>query len=116
MMLTHKTFLQPKESPPYPVKKIATVYGLLPVKPERELFCEVARILRKEFRAPNFEPHLTLFSTVKDRPAFAQRHSGSDLRRGRQSPKKVLEQIPSRPIRLSARGVALSSEFTRTPF
>ena len=82
------------------MKKKATVYWLLPAKPERELFCDVVSILRKEFRAPSFEPHLTLFSTSKDRLA----------------PKKVLGQIRSRPIRLIARGVAYSEKFTKTLF
>src|SRR5438552_18883422 len=82
------------------MKKNAIVYWLLPAKPERELFCEIVRILRKEFRAPNFEPHLTLFSTAKDR----------------QPPNKVLKQISLRPIRLTASGVAFSSAFTRTLF
>jgi len=82
------------------MKKTATVYWLLPAKPERDLLCEVVRILRKEFRAPNFEPHLTLFSASKDR----------------QSPKKVLRQISMRPIRLATRGAGFSSEFTKTLF
>jgi 2'-5' RNA ligase len=84
----------------YRMKKTATVYWLLPAKPERDLFCEIVRILRKEFRAPNFEPHLTLFSTAKDR----------------QPPKKVLRQISTRPIRLTTRGAGFSSEFTKTLF
>jgi 2'-5' RNA ligase len=82
------------------MKKTATVYWLLPAIPERDLFCEVVRILRKEFRAPNFEPHLTLFSASKDR----------------QSPKKILKQISMRPIRLTTRGVGFSPEFTKTLF
>jgi 2'-5' RNA ligase len=82
------------------MKKTVTVYWLLPAKPERDLFCEVVRILREEFRAPNFEPHLTLFSASKDR----------------QSPKKVLKQISMRPIRLTTRGAGFSSEFTKTLF
>lgn len=82
------------------MRKSATVYWLLPAKPERELFCEVVRILRKEFHAPNFEPHLTLFSVTKDR----------------QSPKKTLQQLRARPIRLHARGVAFSEKFTKTLF
>jgi 2'-5' RNA ligase len=82
------------------MKKTATVYWLLPAKPERDLFCEVVRILCKEFRAPNFEPHLTLFSTSKDR----------------QSPKKFLQQISMRPVRLTTGGVGFSSEFTKTLF
>jgi len=84
----------------YTMKKTVIVYWLLPAKPERELFCEIVRILRKEFRAPNFEPHLTLFSTTKDR----------------QSPKKVLRRISMRRIRLTTRSVSFSSEFTKTLF
>jgi 2'-5' RNA ligase len=80
------------------MKKFATVYWLLPAKPERELFCDVVRILRKEFGAPNFEPHLTLFAVPKDR----------------QSLKKTLQQIRAQPIRLKARGVAFSEKFTKT--
>jgi 2'-5' RNA ligase len=82
------------------MKKTAIVYWLLPAKPERDLFCEVVRILRKEFRGPNFEPHVTLFSTAKD---------GT-------SPKKVLKQISTGPIRLTTRDVGFSSEFTKTLF
>lgn len=82
------------------MKKTATVYWLLPAKPERDLFCEVVRILRKEFRAPNFEPHLTLFSASKDR----------------RPPKEILRQVSMRPIRLTAGGVGFSSEFTKTLF
>ena len=82
------------------MKKKATVYWLLLAKPERDLFCEVVRILRKEFRAPNFEPHLTLFSASKDR----------------ESPKKILKQISMRPIRLTTRGVGFSPKFTKTLF
>jgi 2'-5' RNA ligase len=92
------------------MKKVAIVYWLLPAKPERELFCKIVRILRKEFRAPNFEPHLTLFSTSRDRSATGR------IRRGEQSPKKVLQQISLRRIRLTTRGVGFSSEFTRTLF
>jgi 2'-5' RNA ligase len=82
------------------MKKTATVYWLLPAKPERDLFCEIVRILRKEFRAPNFEPHLTLFST----------------RKLSESPKKVLKQISMQPVRLTTRGAGFSSEFTKTLF
>jgi 2'-5' RNA ligase len=82
------------------MKKTVIVYWLLPAKPERELFCNIIRILDKGFNAPNFEPHLTLFFVSKDR--F--------------SPKKVLEQVRSRPIRLSARGMAFSPKFTKTLF
>lgn len=82
------------------MKKTAIVYWLLPAKPKRDLFCEVIRILRKEFRAPTFEPHLTLFVTTKK--------SGS--------PGSFLEQIRARPIRLEVRSVASSEKFTKTLF
>ena len=82
------------------MKKPAIAYWLLPAKPERDLFCEVVRILRKEFRAPNFDPHLTLFVTRQDRD----------------SPGKVLRQIRPRPIRLNVRNVAFSPKFTKTLF
>jgi 2'-5' RNA ligase len=82
------------------MKKTVIVYWLLPAKPERELFCNVIRILRKAFNAPDFEPHLTLFVTAKDREA----------------PSKVLRQIRARPIRLRAGGVAHSRKFTKTLF
>ena len=91
------------------MKKSATVYWLLPAKPERELFCSVIRILRKQFGTPNFEPHLTLFVTTKNRSASAKGQSGSD-------PKKVLQNIKARPVRLSPRGVAFSEKFTKTLF
>src|SRR5205823_2547990 len=77
-----------------------TVYWLLPAKPERDLFREIVRILRKEFRAPDFEPHLTLFVSAKDG----------------QSPKGILQQVRSLPIRLSVRDVTSSSKFTKTLF
>ena len=82
------------------MKKTSIVYWLLLAKPQRDLFCAIVRILRKEFRTPNFEPHLTLFVSTKDG----------------QSPKKVLQQIRSRPIRLNVRGVAFSPKFTKTLF
>lgn len=82
------------------MKKTALVYELLPAKPERDLFCQIIRILCKEFRAANFEPHLTLFVTT-----------------GRnESPRKILRQFRSRPIRLKVRRVAFSAKFTKTLF
>jgi 2'-5' RNA ligase len=82
------------------MKKTAIVYWLLPAKPKRDLFCDVIRILRKEYRAPNFEPHLTLFVT----------------RKNQESPRKIFRQIRARPIRLNVRGVAFSPKFTKTLF
>ncbi len=82
------------------MKKTAIVYWLLPAKPERELFCQLVRILRKGLKAPNFEPHLTLFVSGKHR----------------QSPKNVLREIRSAPIRLHVRGTRSSPKFTKTLF
>ena len=79
-------------------KKTAIVYWLLLAKPERDLFCDVVRILRKELRAPNFEPHLTLFLTRNAGPR----------------PKDVLRQLRARRIRLNVRGLAHSSKYTKT--
>ena len=82
------------------MKKTAIVYWLLPAKPEHELFCSMIRILRKAFNAPNFEPHLTLFVTGRERP----------------TPKQVLKQLRARRVRLTTRGVAFSPKFTKTLF
>jgi len=82
------------------MKKTAIVYWLLPAKPERDLLCDLVRILRKELKAPNFEPHLTLFVSTEDR----------------RSPKKALQEVRSRPIRLNVRGAAFSAKFTKALF
>jgi hypothetical protein len=82
------------------MRTTAIVYWLLPAKPERDLFCDVVRILRKEFRAPNLEPHLTLFVSTKKAA----------------SPNRFLQKIRAKPIRLKIRGVALSEKFTKTLF
>jgi 2'-5' RNA ligase len=81
-------------------KKTAIVYFLLLAKPERDLFCEIVRILRKEFHTPDFDPHLTLLVTTKTH----------------ESPKKVLQLLRSRPIRLKVREVAFAAKFTKTLF
>lgn len=82
------------------MKKTAIVYFLLPAKPERDLFCAIVRILCKEFHTSDFDPHLTLFVTT----------------RTHESPKRVLQRIRSRPIRLNLRGMAFSAKFTKTLF
>jgi 2'-5' RNA ligase len=83
-----------------PVKKHATIYWLAPAKDERELFAEIIRILGKQFDAPNFDPHLTIFVEAKDK----------------QTPAKVLRQIRAAPIRMSVRGIGFSAKFTKTLF
>jgi hypothetical protein len=80
--------------------KRITVYWLIPAESERKLFREIIRILAKQFDAPRFEPHLTIFATAA----------------ARQSPRKILEYVDAKPIRLRLREVAFSSKFTKTLF
>lgn len=82
------------------MKKRAIVYWLLPAKDQRELFCEIVRILCQELNAPNFEPHLTLFVAKADG----------------QSPKQILQKFKSLPIRLGVRAVAFGPKYTKTLF
>jgi hypothetical protein len=82
------------------MKQRAIVYWLIPAKDERELFCEIVRILYREFDAPNFDPHLTILVSPRDR----------------QSPAKLLRRIKAKPIRMSAWGIGSSSKFTKTLF
>jgi 2'-5' RNA ligase len=82
------------------MKRNAVVYWLIPAPPERELFRKIIHILSREFRGASFEPHLTLFVTTRDMP----------------SPRKVLEQITARPLRLRSRGVSFADQFTKTLF
>lgn len=81
-------------------KRTVIVYWLFPARDKRELFCDIVRILYKQFDAPNFHPHLTVFATKEDR----------------QSPRKILNQMRSAPVRLRVRGVGFSSQFRKTLF
>jgi len=81
-------------------KENVILYWLTPAKAERDLFCDIIQILRKQFAAPNFDPHLTLLTTMEDRL----------------SPKEVLQKIEATPVRLTVRAMAFSSEFRKTLF
>lgn len=81
-------------------KRTAIVYWLIPAGDERELFCDIIRILYREFDAPNFDPHLTVLATKEDR----------------KSPRKILRELRSAPVQLNARTVGFSSQFTKTLF
>ena len=83
-----------------PLKKHATIYWLAPAKDERELFSEIIRILGKQFDAPTFDPHLTVFVDGKSE----------------QAPAKVLQQIRAAPVRMIVRGIGFSAKFTKTLF
>jgi hypothetical protein len=80
-------------------KRTATVYWLIPAEPERELFSEIIRILAKQFDAPRFEPHVTIFTAPQDR-----------------QPRKTLRQLATTPIRLKIRDISFSRKFTKTLF
>jgi hypothetical protein len=82
------------------MKRRVIAYWLIPATSERELFRKLIRILAREFDAPLFEPHLTLFATSEN-PT---------------SPKKILQNIDARPIRLRIRGIAFSPKYTKTLF
>jgi 2'-5' RNA ligase len=81
-------------------KKTAIAYWLVPAEPRRELLREIIGILAKQFDAPRFEPHVTIFAA----PGTGK------------SPKQILKQIQARPIRLRLRGIGFSSEFRKTLF
>jgi hypothetical protein len=85
---------------PTELKLNATAYWLVPAAAERELFGKIIQILGKEFRAPLFEPHLTLV-----------------VRRGnKHSPKAILRGVKASPIQLSIREIGFSSKFTKSLF
>jgi 2'-5' RNA ligase len=81
-------------------KRTVIVYWLFPARDERELFCDIIRILYKEFDAPNFDPHLTVFAAKE----------------ARQSPRKTLSEVRSAPVRLNVRTIGFSSQFRKTLF
>ena len=81
-------------------KRTVLVYWLIPARDERELFCNIIRILYRQFDAPIFDPHLTIFATKEDR----------------KSPRKILRELRSAPVRLNVRTVGFSSQFTKTLF
>ena len=81
------------------MKKRVTVFWLIPAKPQRELFGKIIRILAAEFRAPRFEPHLTLGQAAEG-----------------VSPTRLLQRIEVGSIQLRIRGIAFSEKFTKTVF
>jgi hypothetical protein len=76
------------------------VFWLIPAQDERELFCDIVRILSREFDAPKFRPHLTIFAAKE-----------SQL-----SPRRILNEIRCAPVRLNVRSVSFSSQFTKALF
>ena len=82
------------------MKRRVIAYWLIPAKSERELLRKLIHILAREFHAPEFEPHLTLFSTDESQTP----------------PSNILQSIDTPPIRLTIRETAFSSKFTKTLF
>jgi hypothetical protein len=82
------------------MKRRVIAYWLIPAKSECELFRKLIHILAREFQAPPFEPHLTLFTA----------------REAQTSPEKILQSIHALPIRLRILGTAFSAKFTKTLF
>jgi Cyclic phosphodiesterase-like protein len=79
-------------------KRRVIAYWLIPAKSERELFRKLIRILAREFDAPAFEPHVTLFSAPE----------------ARRLPKSVLRSVTGTPVRLQIRETAFSMKYTKT--
>ena len=82
------------------MKNAVRAYWLVPAKSYAEFFRKVIGVLAKEFDAPLFEPHLTLWVAPQDRQAARQ----------------ILRQVHRLPIRLKISGVSSSSKFTKTLF
>jgi Cyclic phosphodiesterase-like protein len=82
------------------MKRRVIAYWLIPAKSERELFRKLIRILAREFDAPAFEPHLTLFAAPEKRTL----------------PKTILQSINAAPVRLRIRETAFSAKYTKTLF
>ena len=78
-------------------KNRVTVFWLIPAEPERELFCEIIRILAGEFDAPYFEPHLTLGSARDD-----------------MAPRTLFRNVQIAPLKLRVRSSGFSAKFTKT--
>src|SRR4051794_25589450 len=82
------------------MKQRAIIFWLVPAQPERELFHGIISILAQQLHAPQFEPHVTLFSTTNDVRLV----------------NRVLRTIKAEPIRLTLNGIRFSSEYTKTLF
>jgi hypothetical protein len=78
----------------------AIVFWLVPAQPERELFHGIISILARQLDAPQFQPHLTLFSTENDVRLV----------------NRVLRTVNVEPMRLTLNGIRFSPQYTKTLF
>ena len=81
-------------------KSFATTYWLLPAAAAREVFSREIRRLARQFGAPLFEPHLTIF--------IAPENS--------RNPLEVLHEVGPVDIKLAIHSIRFSEQFTRTLF
>jgi 2'-5' RNA ligase len=83
------------------IEKIVT-YWLTPAEPARSYFASVISDLAKEFDAPVFEPHVTLYV----------------LPAANEQPARALETVIAnlKPLRLSVAGIDYSDQYTKTLF
>jgi len=81
-------------------KAHAIAYWLLPEAAARELFLREIRRLGRQFGAPLFEPHVTIFIAPEDSRA----------------PLEVLHEVGPVDIELAIHSIRLSEQFTKTLF
>jgi hypothetical protein len=77
-------------------------YWLVPAEPARDFFASTIAELASRFDAPLFEPHVTVYASMK----------------GEENPEEVLSGALAgcEPFRLSVRDIQCSDEFTKTVF
>lgn len=83
-------------------RKTIVAYWLTPAEPARSFLASTIAELAARFDAPVFEPHVTIYAseTGNDTPAQVLRHALTGCK----------------PLRLSARDIQYSDEFTKTLF
>lgn len=76
----------------------AVAYWLLPETVAREVFSREIRELARQFGAPLFEPHVTVFIAPENSPA----------------PREVLREVGQVNIELTIHSIRFSEQFTKT--
>jgi hypothetical protein len=85
---------------PGPMAEKAIAYWLLPETEARKVFSREIRELAKQFRAPLFEPHVTIFIAPENSHA----------------PLEVLRELGQVNIELAIHSIRFSEQFTKTLF
>jgi Cyclic phosphodiesterase-like protein len=81
-------------------KSHAIAYWLLPEPAAREVFAQTIADLARQFGAPRFEPHVTVFVGPEDS----------------RSPTEILSELGPVSIELTIYGIQFSEQFTKTLF